>query len=394
MAIYFYGSQASNERMTTNGPLQGYRIIEFAGLGPGPLCGMLLGDMGADVIRIERPSGRDGSGKTVRKFSSVNRNRRSVVLDLRQQAARSAALRIATSSDALIEGFRPGVMERLGLGPEACLAANPRLVYGRVTGWGQTGPLAARAGHDINYLGLTGALHAIGPRDGGPIPPLNLVADYGGGAMYLAFGLVCGLLEAKSSGRGQVIDVAMTDAVSSLLTPIHDLHSAGLWKDRRGANLLDGGAPFYGVYETRDGGFMAVGPIEPAFFAEFLQRLGLSEHEFTDRMDSANWPAQRLLIETAFRQRTRGEWEAVFAEGDACVTPVLSMSEAQLHPHHVARGTFADFAGTAQPTVAPRFSRTPGTLRAAPREPGADGREVLEEVGFASDEIDKILESS
>jgi alpha-methylacyl-CoA racemase len=380
--------------MTSTGPLHGYRIVEFAGLGPGPLCGMLLGDLGAEVIRIERPPARAGLGKTETRFSYVHRNRRSVSLDLRQQPARSAALRIAASVDGLIEGFRPGVMERLGLGPDACLAANPRLVYGRVTGWGQTGPLAARAGHDINYLGLSGALHAIGPRDGAPVPPLNLVADYGGGAMYLAFGLVCGLLEAKGSGKGQVIDVAMTDAVSSLMTPIHDLHSAGLWKDERGANLLDGGAPFYGVYETRDGGFMAVGPIEPAFFAEFALRLGLSEHDFADRMNSAHWPAQRQLIQAAFRQRTRAEWEAVFAEGDACVTPVLSLSEAPLHPHNRARGTFADFGGIAQPTVQPRFSRTPGALRIRPREPGVDGRAVLEEVGFAADEIDRLIGSS
>jgi len=378
--------------MSCTGPLHGYRIVEFAGKGPGPLCGMLLGDMGADVIRIERPVDRTGGPQSDEGLDIVHRNRRSVVLDLRQPQARIAALRIAASADGLIEGFRPGVMERLGLGPEACLSANPRLVYGRVTGWGQTGPLAARAGHDINYLGLTGALHAIGPRDGPPVPPLNLVADNGGGAMYLAFGLVCGLLEAKKSGKGQVIDVAMTDAVSSLMTPIHGIYNAGLWQDRRGANLLDGGAPFYGVYETRDDGYMAVGPIEPAFFAEFIQRLGLPEGEFAERMDPANWPAQGSLIQAAFRQKTRAEWEAVFEGSDACVTPVLSLSEAPKHPHNQARGTFAEVDGVVQPAVAPRFSRTPGAVRSAAPQAGADGRAVLEEVGFTPQEIDGLLE--
>ena len=379
--------------MTCTGPLHGYRIVEFAGKGPGPLCGMLLGDMGAEVIRIERPVDRTGDRQSEEALDIVHRNRRSVVLDLRQPQARIAALRIAASADGLIEGFRPGVMERLGLGPEACLSANPRLVYGRVTGWGQTGPLAARAGHDINYLGLTGALHAIGPAGGAPVPPLNLIADYGGGAMYLAFGLVCGLLEAKTSGKGQVIDAAMTDAVSSLMTPIHALHNAGLWQDKRGVNLLDGGASFYGVYETRDGGYMAVGPIESAFFAEFIERLGLPEGEFAERMNPANWPAHGILIQAAFRQKTRAEWEAVFEGSDACVTPVLSLSEAPQHPHNQARGTFAEVNGVVQPAIAPRFSRTPGGVRSAPPRPGVDGRAVLEEVGFAPGEIDELLES-
>lgn len=379
--------------MNCTGPLHGYRVVEFAGKGPGPLCGMLLGDMGAEVIRIERPVERTSGRQSDEALDIVHRNRRSVVLDLRQPQARIAALRIAALADGLIEGFRPGVMERLGLGPETCLSANPRLVYGRVTGWGQTGPLAARAGHDINYLGLTGALHAIGPRDGAPVPPLNLVADNGGGAMYLAFGLVCGLLEAKKSGQGQVIDVAMTDAVSSLMTPIHGIYNAGMWQDRRGANLLDGGAPFYGVYETRDGGYMAVGPIEPAFFAEFIQRLGLPEGEFAERMNPANWPAHVIRIQAAFRQKTRAEWEAVFEGTDACVTPVLSLSEAPKHPHNQARGTFAEVNGVVQPAVAPRFSRTPGAVRSAAPQAGADGRAVLEEVGFTPQEIDGLLEA-
>lgn len=380
--------------MNSTGPLHGYRIVEFAGKGPGPLCGMLLGDMGAEVIRIERPVDRSDGANPEDNFNFVDRNRRSVVLDLRQPQARTAALRIAATADGLIEGFRPGVMERLGLGPDVCLGANARLVYGRVTGWGQTGPLAARAGHDVNYLGLTGALHAIGPRDGAPVLPLNLVADYGGGAMYLAFGLVCGLLEARNSGKGQVIDVAMTDAATSLMTAIYGLHAAGVWEDRRGANLLDGGAPFYGVHETRDGGHMSVGPIEPAFFAEFIRRLGLSEDQFVNRMDRAHWPAHGALIQAAFKRKTRAEWEAVFEGSDACVTPVLSMSEAPRHPHNVARGTFVERDGVPQPAVAPRFSRTPGAWRSAPRHPGEDGRAILEEAGLAAGEIEELLGSS
>lgn len=352
---------------------------------------MLLADMGAEVIRVERP-GTQADVKASREASSViNRNRRSVTLDLKQPLARSAMLRMVATSDALIEGFRPGVMERLALGPADCLRANRRLVYGRVTGWGQTGPLALRAGHDINFLGLTGALHAIGPRDGAPVPPLNLVADYGGGAMFLAYGLVCGLLEAKASGQGQVIDVAMTDAVASLMTAIHGLHNAQLWEDQRGSNLLDGGASFYGVHETRDGKFMAVGPIEPAFFAEFLRRLDLPASEFADRMNRVNWAKQGHLVRVAFRQKTRAEWELVFSEGDACVTPVLSLSEAPQHPHNVARGTFTQLDGVAQPAVAPRFSRTPGRLRSTPPKPGADGREVLQSLGFTASEIEQML---
>ncbi|RYF31970.1 MAG: CoA transferase [Comamonadaceae bacterium] len=377
--------------MHSVGPLHGYRIIEFAGKGPAPLCGMLLGDMGAEVIRIERPAAPSEIDKTEDAFSLLHRNRRSVALDLRQPAARSAALRIVATAHGLIEGFRPGVMERLELGPEPCLSANPRLVYGRVTGWGQTGPLASRAGHDINYLALSGALHAIGPRDGDPVAPLNLLADYGGGAMYLAFGLVCGLLEARTSGHGQVIDVAMTDAVASLMTAIHGLRNAGLWQERRGTNLLDGGAPFYGTHETLDGGHVAVGPIEPLFFKEFVQRLGLDERDFGERMNPATWDKHRELIKSRFRQKTRADWERVFSDSDACVTSVLSMAEAPSHPHNAQRRTFTELDGVVQPGIAPRFSRTPGQMRRQSVAPGEDGRAVLEEVGLNPQEIDALL---
>lgn len=376
--------------MENNGPLAGYRIVEFEGKGPAPLCGMLLGDMGADVIRVERPSGRSDISTTEDSFSILHRNRRSIALDLRQPEAREAALRLVASADALIEGFRPGVMERLGLGPPTCLAQQPRLVYGRVTGWGQSGPLAARAGHDINYLGLSGALAAIGPRDGAPLPPLNLVADYGGGAMFLAFGLVCALLEARQSGQGQVVDVAMTDAVATLMTAIHGLHHGGHWHEARGSNLLDGGAPFYGAYATRDGGYMAVGPIEAPFFAQLVQRLGIDPHGLPDRMDPQGWPAWQQRIAAAFATRTRAEWETVFDGSDACVTPILSLSEAPRHPHHAARGTYQPLGGVTQPAPAPRFSRTPGLLRSQPPQAGEHGRELLAECGYSPAEIDAL----
>lgn len=376
--------------METNGPLAGYRIVEFEGKGPAPLCGMLLGDMGADVIRIERPSAASDIATTEQSFSILHRNRRAIALDLRRPEAREAALRLVAGADALIEGFRPGVLERLGLGPEPCLAQQPRLVYGRVTGWGQTGPLAARAGHDINYLGLSGALAAIGPRDGAPLPPLNLVADYGGGAMFLAFGLVCALLEARGSGRGQVVDVAMTDAVATLMTAIHGLHHGGHWHEGRGSNLLDGGAPFYGTYATSDGEHMAVGPIEAPFFAQLLDRLGIGAHGLPDRLDPQGWPAWQQRIAAAFATRTRAEWEAAFDGSDACVTPVLSLSEAPRHPHHAARGTYVPFGGVTQAAPAPRLSRTPGRLRTAPPQSGEHGRELLAGCGYSDAEIDAL----
>ncbi|WP_295526825.1 CaiB/BaiF CoA-transferase family protein, partial [uncultured Pseudacidovorax sp.] len=293
-------------------------------------------------------------------------------------------------ADALIEGFRPGVMERLGLGPEVCLEAHPRLVYGRVTGWGRTGPLAPRAGHDINYLALSGALDAIGSRGGPPVPPLNLVADYGGGAMFLAFGLVCALLESARSGKGQIVDVAMTDAVASLMTAFHGLREAGHWRDERGTNLLDGGAPFYGTFATLDGGFMAVGPIEPAFFGQLLTGLGLRAEDFADRMSMQHWPQLRQAIAQAFASHTRAHWETTFETSDACVTPVLSLGEASGHPHHIARGTYVRFNGVEQAAPTPRFSRTPGSLRRAPPRAGEHGRALLAQCGYSTAQIDRL----
>lgn len=375
---------------TSLGPLSGLRIIEFAAKGPAPLCGMLLGDMGADVIRIERPAQGGDLEKTEASFSILHRNRRSIGLDLRRGEGRDATLRLLETADGLLEGFRPGVMERLALGPDACLALNPRLVYGRVTGWGREGPLAERAGHDINYLALTGALHAIGSRGGAPVPPLNLLADYGGGAMFLAFGVVCALLEARSSGRGQVVDVAMTDSVATLMTAIHGLHNAGQWQTRRGSNLLDSGAPFYATYETKDGQHLAVGPIERQFFAQLLERLDIPASDMPQRLDARHWTAHGEVLRAAFLRRTRAEWEAVFDGSDACVTPVLSIAEAPKHPHNLARNTYVSFGGAMQAAPAPRLSRTPGSLRRLPPEPGADGIEILREAGLSEGEINHL----
>jgi len=382
-----------SDSMPRRGPLHGLRIVEFASKGPAPLCAMLLGDMGADVIRIERTGRGSGMSESESGFTILHRNRRSISLDLRSDAGRAVAHELLDGADGLVEGFRPGVMERLGLGPDALLARNPRLVYGRVTGWGREGPLAPRAGHDINYLALSGALAAIGTRGGPPVPPLNLVADYGGGGLYLAFGMACALAEAARSGAGQVVDVAMTDAVASLMTVIQGLAQAGHWKEERGTNLLDSGAPFYTTYRTRDGRYMAVGPIEPEFHAEFVQRLGLPPEPAGTATDPADWPAQQRRFQAIFETRSQAEWRAIFDDCDACVSPVLSLGEAPRHPHHVARGTYVDFGGRIQAAPAPRFSRTPGTLRKTPPAPGADSDEILRELGKTGEQIQALRES-
>lgn len=332
--------------------LRGLRVVEFAGIGPGPFAAMLLADMGADVVRIERP------GAAARLADPGLRGRRIVTLDLK--AAAGAALDLLAHADVLIEGFRPGVMERLGLGPAAVAARNPRLVYGRMTGWGQSGPLAARAGHDITYLALTGALHAIGPAER-PVPPLNLVGDYGGGALYLVVGLLAGVLSARVSGAGQVVDAAMTDGVSSLLAPFHAMLAAGNWRDRRAANWLDGGAHFYTVYACADGRHVAVGAIEPQFYAELLRLLDIDDPAFAAQMDPQAWPGLRAKLAAVFATRPRDHWAALFRDSDACVAPVLSLTEAQAEAHLAARGTFLD----GQPAPAPRFSATPSTAGAA-----------------------------
>ena len=337
------------------GPLAGLTIIEMAGIGPGPFAGMMLADMGADVVRVERPQPTAGSLAT---DPVLLRGRRVLRLDLKQPDAVESLLALCETADALIEGFRPGVMERLGLGPAQCCARNSRLVYGRMTGWGQTGPLAPRAGHDINYIALSGALAAIGRAGDKPLPPLNLIADFGGGGMLLAFGVVCALFEARQSGRGQVVDAAMVDGSSSLMAMFHGLRAQGAHTGARGTNLLDSGAPFYETYETADHQYMAVGALEPAFYAELLQRLGLDPGRQPAQYDVASWPAMKQKFTEIFRTKTRADWSEHFADSDACVTPVLSIAEAAEHPHNAQRQSFIQHAGTLQPAPAPRFSRT------------------------------------
>lgn len=357
-----------------SGPLAGLRVLEMAGLGPAPFCAMLLSDLGADVVRVDRPGAAAQATPEMTAGERVTgRGRRSVALDLKTPAGVETCLALAARAELLIEGFRPGVMERLGLGPDACLARNPALVYGRMTGWGQTGPLAPRAGHDINYLSLTGALHAIGTEEK-PVPPLNLVADFGGGSLYLAMGLLAALVHARATGEGQVIDCAMTDGAASLMSFAYGFMSAGHWVDRRRANRLDGGTPWYDTYQCADGGWVAVGPLEPQFYAVFCQVLGLDPATTGDRADPR---ALRQAIDAAFRTRTRDDWCARFEETDACVSPVLTMAEAPNHPHNKARGTFVERNGVIQPAPAPRFSRTPSAAQGPTPSPGADTEAVL-----------------
>ena len=351
------------------GPLQGIRIVEFAALGPAPMGTMLLADLGAEVLRIERKA--VASRPTAELFDPaidiLNRNRRVVALDLKRPEAIETVLRLIEGADALIEGFRPGVMERLGLGPEVCLARNPRLVYGRMTGWGQSGAFAHAAGHDINYLSLSGALHAIGEPGRKPVVPLNLVADGGGGAMLLAIGVLAGLLEARGSGRGQVVDAAMTDGAALLMSMMYTLKAMGQWQQQRGSNLLDGGAHFYDTYQCRDGRWISVGAIEPQFYALLLEKTGITDPDFQQQWDRSRWPRLKEKLAAVIAQRTRDEWCAVFDGTDACVAPVLDMDEAPRHPHNRSRHTFTEVAGVVQPAAAPRFSRTPPAPPSAPR---------------------------
>ncbi|WP_309051868.1 CaiB/BaiF CoA-transferase family protein [Streptomyces sp.] len=364
----------STTHSARNGPLTGVRVVELAGIGPGPFAAMLLADLGADVVRVDRPG---GAGLGIDPAHDLtNRNKRSVLVDLKAGDGPATVLDLVERADILVEGYRPGVAERLGVGPEACLARNPRLVYGRMTGWGQDGPLAPTAGHDIGYIALTGTLGMIGPDpDGPPTVPANLVGDYAGGSLYLVVGVLAALQHARAHGEGQVVDAAIVDGAAHLTTMIHAMLAAGGWQDRRGVNLLDGGCPFYGVYETSDGGHMAVGALEERFYDEFVRLLGLARTA-PPRGDLARWPELREAVAARFRSRTREEWTAVFDGSDACVAPVLSLREAPAHPHLAARGTFAEHAGTVQPAPAPRFSATPGTLRTGPALPGADTAEV------------------
>ncbi|HKV15087.1 MAG TPA: CaiB/BaiF CoA-transferase family protein [Reyranella sp.] len=371
------------------GPLAGVRIVELGGIGPGPFASMLFSEMGAEVLRIGR---RQGADKAIKGFDKrhqlLNRGRRSVAMDLKNRRAVDAVRKLIATADAVIEGFRPGVVERLGLGPEECLRLNPKLVYGRITGWGQDGPLAAEPGHDINYIALTGALHAIGRKDGPPVSPLNLVGDFGGGALYLAFGMICAILEARSSGKGQVVDAAMVDGVSSLMTLMYGMHAAGLWTDDRGSNRLDSGTPWYDVYETSDGKWISVGCNEPQFYEALLNRLGVERSALpADRHDRKGWPAIRACFSQKFREKTRDEWCEIMKGSEVCFAPVLSMAEAPRHPHMKARGTFVELDGVVQPAPAPRFSRTKPEIRHSAGSIDQQPADVLRDWGFGPDEV-------
>ena len=367
------------------GPLQGFRVIELAGIGPGPFCGMMLSDMGAEVIRVDRVGGRGG------RRDVLTRNRRSIAVDLKQPAGVEVVLKLAETADALFEGFRPGVTERLGLGPEDCMARNRRLVYGRMTGWGQDGPIAHAAGHDINYIGLAGALHAIGEPGGKPVPPLNLIGDFGGGGMLLAYGLVCGMLEASRSGEGQVIDAAMVDGAAALMAMFFSMAGNG-FKDQRGSNMLDGGAHFYNTYETKDGEYVCVGAIEPQFYAELVEKSGVDANRFGAQMDAGQWAPFKDELAEVFKQKTRDEWCAIMEGSDVCFAPVLSILEAPQHPHNKHRATFVEVDGVTQPAPAPRFSRTQAEISHAARPPGADTRDVLAGIGFDESKISALEE--
>ena len=365
------------------GPLTGIKVIELAGIGPGPFCGMLLSDLGAEVIRVDRPAG--GGRKDV-----LTRGRKSIAVDLKSPKGKEVILKLCESADALFEGFRPGVTERLGLGPNECMARNPALVYGRMTGWGQEGPMAQAAGHDINYIALAGALHAIGPKGGKPVPPLNLVGDFGGGGMLLAFGLVCAMLEAQKSGKGQVVDAAMVDGAATLMAMFFSMKAGGIFSNERGSNMLDGGAHFYDTYETGDGRYISIGSIEPQFYALLVEKAGLDATDFSAQMDMSRWPEYKEKLTNVFKSKTRDEWCALMEGSDVCFAPVLSLDEVAEHPHNKARGTFANVEGVIQPAPSPRFSRTPGALTASSRAPGEDTRDVLAASGFDAAEIDSL----
>lgn len=368
------------------GPLQGLRVVELAGIGPGPYAAMLLADMGAEVVRVERPV--DGAIGMPPTQDVTRRGRKSIILDLRNPVGIRTVIKLVEQADVLIEGFRPGVAERLGIGPDECWSVNPRLVYGRMTGWGQDGPLATTAGHDIGYIALTGALGAIGRPGEAPVPPLNLVGDFGGGSTFLVIGILAALWEADRSGRGQVVDAAIVDGASSLTAMLHGMMAADMWQDRRGVNMLDGGQPWYDTYATSDAEYMAVGAIEPKFYAEFVALLGLAE-DVARRDDPATWPRLREEIAVRFASRTRAEWTEVFHGTDACVAPVLSLTEAAEHPHLASRQTFVEVGGVVQPAPAPRFSRTVSSMPAGPPPIGAHTREVLEAWGL--EDVDALL---
>jgi alpha-methylacyl-CoA racemase len=372
-----------------SGPLAGLRVVEMAGIGPGPFCAMLFADLGAEVVRIRRPGGTIFD--TEPRFDVTARGCRFVGLDLREQGAVEIVLQLIEKAEVLTEGYRPGVMERLGLGPDACLKCNPRLVYGRMTGWGQHGPLSSRAGHDINYIALTGALHAIGRPDSPPPPPLNLVGDFGGGAMFLALGVLAAVLEARSSGKGQVVDAAMTDGAALLSAGRYAGRASGRQTNERGDNMLDGGAPFYDTYACADGKFIALGAIEPQFYARFREICELRDSLFDEQMNKQKWPAQKRALAAMFRARTRDEWVALLGSDDTCVAPALDWDEAPTDPHNAARETFVTIDGVAQPAPAPRFSRTPAAVPRSARVSGDDTREILRKWGLAESLIGRLM---
>ena len=376
------------------GPLSGIRIIELAGIGPGPFCGMMLADMGAEIVRVDRSqSVRPGPAGDGPRGDILARGRRSVGVDLKQPAGVETVLRLAEKADVLYEGFRPGVMERLGLGPNVCLARNPRLVYGRMTGWGQEGPLAHAAGHDINYIALTGALHAIGRKGERPVPPLNLVGDFGGGGMLLAYGIVCALVERGRSGKGQVVDAAMVDGAAALMAIIYGALHSGWWKDERGVNMLDTGAHFYDTYETKDGKYVSIGSIEPQFYQLLLEHTGLAKQELPHQFDAERWPEMHERLAAIFRTKTRDEWCAIMDGTDVCFAPVLTIGEAPQSAHAKARRAFVDVGGVLQPGPAPRFSRTGTELGRPPAWPGEHTDETLRDWGFRPDEIAKLRDA-
>jgi len=368
------------------GPLSGLKVLEFAGIGPGPFCGMLLSDLGADVVRVDRK----GSGRAA-PWDITARGRRSVALDLKQPAAVETCLKLIETADAVFEGFRPGVMERLGLGPQVALKRNPKLVYGRMTGWGQTGPYAKAAGHDMNYIAITGALHAIGTTDK-PVPPLNLVGDFGGGALYLAFGLLAGVIQARETGTGQVIDCAMSDGAASLMAMFYGFKAAGMWKDERRTNLLDGGAHFYDTYQCADGKWVSIGSIEPQFYALLLERTGIDDPQFKGQMNRDDWPQLREKLAAVMATKTQAQWCELMDATDVCFAPVLTLEEAPKHAHNAARRTFVELGGVTQPAPAPRFSATPGEIQGPPPAIGAHNEAALTDWGFAAAEIETLKE--
>ncbi|MFH0788197.1 MAG: CaiB/BaiF CoA-transferase family protein [Pseudomonadota bacterium] len=370
------------------GPLKGVKIVEVGGIGPGPFCAMMLADMGADILRVERKGHL--AGPVEPRYNVWHRNRRSVSIDLKKPEGREVLLKLIEKSDALIEGFRPGVMEGLSLGPDVSLERNPKLVFGRMTGWGQDGPLAQAAGHDINYIALSGALYAIGRPDEKPVPPLNLIGDLGGGGMLLAFGIVCGLHETQRSGRGQIVDAAMVDGAALLMGIFYAMRAAGTWTDKRGANILDGGAHFYDTYETLDGKWVSIGSIEPKFYALLLEHTGIKDPDFQVQMDRTKWLDLKRKLAEVFKTKTRDEWCRIMEGTDVCFAPVLSLEEAPNHPHNVLRKTFIEFEGLLQPAPAPRFSRTQPEIHASPPMPGEHTESALLDWGFKADEIEAL----